>query len=430
MKRIKVLGLLFVALLLISCGGGGGGGDTSDTPVVDGPWLCFTAGSSHSAVSIHIAAYGQEDFPLPVLEYSTDGINWKSFVIDDTIVYLNKTGDRVYIRAVSTNTTFSYYDSSVYPSVYRFISFSLGGTIAASGNVMSLLDRDCKTKTIPCDGCFSHLFYWCENLTTAPDLPATTLTERCYHRMFDGCTSLKVAPELPAAVMKYMCYSSMFDGCTSLKTTPKLPATVMANMCYFEMFNGCTSLTTTVSELPAITLDKLCYSGMFGNCVSLVTAPELPATTLADECYEGMFAGCSSLVTAPELPATTLAKNCYENMFSGCASLTTAPELPATTLAVRSYWCMFYDCTSLTTAPELSAITLEQSCYGHMFHGCSSLTYIKVHFKDWMNSAIEWMEGVPSGGEFHCRTGFPTAGSGIDFPDGWTAINDVPEPTP
>ena len=361
---------------------------------------------------------------MPVLEYSTDGVNWKSFVVDDSIVYLNKTGDRVYVRAKSTNEAFSYYDSSVYPAVYRVISFRLGGNIAGSGNVMSLLDSDCRSKTIPCDGCFEYLFYWCENLTTAPELPATTLTERCYHRMFDGCTSLTTAPELPAEVMKYMCYSSMFERCASLKTTPKLPATVMANMCYYEMFNGCTFLATTASKLPATTLNKRCYSGMFRNCTSLVTAPELPAAT------EGMFAGCASLTTAPELPATTLAKNCYENMFTGCASLTTAPELPAITLAERSYWSMFYDCKSLTTAPELPAITLGQSCYGHMFHGCSSLTYIKVHFNDWMNSAIEWMEGVPSGGEFHCRAGFPTSGSGVYFPEGWTAINDVPEPTP
>jgi hypothetical protein len=35
------------------------------------------------------------------------------------------------------------------------------------------------------------MFYNCNNLTTAPALPATTLAERCYQFMFKFCTNLK-----------------------------------------------------------------------------------------------------------------------------------------------------------------------------------------------------------------------------------------------
>jgi hypothetical protein len=35
------------------------------------------------------------------------------------------------------------------------------------------------------------MFYECTSLTTAPELPATTLTESCYENMFYGCTNLK-----------------------------------------------------------------------------------------------------------------------------------------------------------------------------------------------------------------------------------------------
>lgn len=34
------------------------------------------------------------------------------------------------------------------------------------------------------------MFYNCTSLTTAPELPATTLADSCYGDMFNGCTSL------------------------------------------------------------------------------------------------------------------------------------------------------------------------------------------------------------------------------------------------
>ena len=62
------------------------------------------------------------------------------------------------------------------------------------------------------------MFIGCTNLTTAPELPATTLKERCYYGMFSGCTSLTTAPDLPAASLCDSCYYSMFQGCTSLNS--------------------------------------------------------------------------------------------------------------------------------------------------------------------------------------------------------------------
>ena len=144
----------------------------------------------------------------------------------------------------------------------------------------------------------------------------------------------------PTSVAERYCYQSMFQDCTLLTTAPELPATTLASNCYTQMFRGCTSLTTAPA-LPATTLASSCYNSMFQDCTSLTTAPELPATTLASGCYAQMFLGCTSLTTAPALPATTLANYCYQNMFQGCTSLTTAPELPATTLTEYCYYQMF-----------------------------------------------------------------------------------------
>lgn len=112
----------------------------------------------------------------------------------------------------------------------------------------------------------------------------------------------------------------MFQGCTSLITAPELPATTLSDYCYDDMFYGCSSLTSA-PELPATTLAEYCYDSMFSGCESLTTAPELPATTLADGCYNSMFQDCTSLTTAPVLPATTLTGNCYFNMFCYCTKL-------------------------------------------------------------------------------------------------------------
>lgn len=116
------------------------------------------------------------------------------------------------------------------------------------------------------------------------------------------------------------CYHSMFSGCTSLTSAPTLPATTLTNNCYYRMFDGCTSLASAPA-LPATTLAPGCYNGMFHDCTSLASAPALPATTLAVSCYQRMFEACTSLASVPALPATTLIDCCYQNMFTDCTSI-------------------------------------------------------------------------------------------------------------
>ena len=302
------------------------------------------------------------------LEYSTDLESWTTWDGTTTLNSSDGTEHVLYVRGT---------ENSVISGGSGKGWTLTGSNISCSGNIENLLNHETVTAgehPSMSTGCYAALFYkYCTGLTTAPELPATTLVEGCYRGMFGACTSLAVAPDLPATTLATYCYYSMFNGCTSLTTAPELPATTLANECYYYMFNGCKSLTTA-PELPATTLAQSCYTYMFSNCTSLTTPPELPATTLMSWCYQYMFSGCTSLTTAPELPATTLATYCYQNMFYGCTSLTTAPELPATTLADRCYQNMFRGCTSLTAPSELPATTLATYCYQNMFYGCTSLT--------------------------------------------------------
>ena len=318
--------------------------------------------ASTGSTSISLTKSGTPD--AITLEYKLDSGEWTSYTVGNAIDLTD--GQEVSFRAgASGNSSFS----QSYSNYYQFV-FSGSGTVAASGNIMSLLNRE-GGLTIPTSYCFAGLFEGCTSLTTAPTLPATTLAKYCYLHLFDGCSGLIAAPELPATTLADGCYSCMF-AYSGLTTAPELPATTLAENCYSNMFEECTSLTTPPT-LPATTLAKFCYSAMFVNCYGLTTAPELPATSLASSCYDSMFTNCKGLTTAPELPATTLDTYCYSNMFAS-SGLTTAPELPATTLALDCYSGMFKGCSSLASAPELPATTLASNCYNSMFYACTGLT--------------------------------------------------------
>jgi hypothetical protein len=229
---ITIILITSLILFATACGGGGGGGSDE----VEGPWLCFTANTSNSSVTTKIQ--GTLDV-VPTLEYSTNGSDWSAFVIGETTVKLKNKGDKVYIRG--DNSSFA-------KDGVNFINFVLGGSIKASGNIMSLVDKSCKSTTIPSNECFISLFLYCENLITPPDLPATTLTYGCYGGMFAGCRNMTTAPALPATTLIANCYQHMFCDCDHLSTAPVLPATDLADGCYATMFLRCSSLNSiTVS---------------------------------------------------------------------------------------------------------------------------------------------------------------------------------------
>ena len=277
--------------------------------------LTFTANEDLAGI---IFGYDGLDDPVDVvnLEYSLDGgVSWITYnIVEGEEITLN-TGESVMFRGI--NESLRYYDADM--DTYQYVICSILGSVAASGDITSLLNGIGGDYPVP-EECFSGMFADCTTLTTAPELPSTTLANWCYVSMFQDCAALTTVPELPAMTLAEGCYNQMFYGCESLTTSPELPATALAGGCYQNMFRGCTSLTTA-PELPVTTLAESCYSSMFTGCTSLTTAPELPATTLANNCYEHMFSGCTSLTTAPELPATELVTNCYQNMFTGCTSL-------------------------------------------------------------------------------------------------------------
>ena len=340
-------------------------------------------------------------YEISGLEYSVNNGDWAIVKADTEVPFGGANGD-LRLRGTNTNGT------ATASSEYSTITFTDPNVnVACTGNILTLLDwrnynivetnnaRFCSwfngcsvltsapelPATTLADNCYFGMFEKCTKLTSAPVLPATTLANSCYFRMFRDCTKLTSAPELPATTLANYCYDGMFENCTNLTSAPKLPATTLANYCYYSMFKKCTKLTSA-PVLPATTLANSCYQGMFSICTKLTSAPELPATTLADNCYNGMFSHCTNLTSASELPATTLADNCYSNMFVNCTNLTSAPVLPANTLKRNCYSNMFFDCTNLASASELPATTLADNCYQGMFYNCTKLSTVTMLASD------------------------------------------------
>ncbi len=297
------------------------------------------------------------------VEYSTDKSTW--IVWDGSTI--PSSNNKLYMRG-SGNSTF--YTSNGMRLV-------LSAKAGCYGNLNTLLDYRKPPSKLTATSCFQSMFENCENLTHAPELPATTLYPSCYQQMFLGCIGLTQAPELPATVLSPYCYYKMFYGCTSLAQAPELPATTLKNFCYQGMFYGCTSLTQA-PELPATTMTVFCYCQMFYGCTSLSQTPDLPATSLASQCYSEMFYGCTGLTKAAELSATTLKGGCYQSMFYGCTGI----KLSDT--QAGEYQTPYSIPTSGTGTSETNALTYMFGLTGGTFTGTPAIN--TVYYGAWLNT--------------------------------------------
>ena len=261
------------------------GGKTEECPT---PYVTFTANGEQKFKMT------TKNYTISGLEYSVNNGDWAT-VKAGTEVPFGGTNGTLRLRGINPNGTAN---GSTRYSTITFTDPTVD--VACIGDIRTLQDWRNYNIVETGNARFCFLFLNCSVLTSAPELPATTLANYCYYAMFSGCTNLTAAPELPATTLAGSCYTNMFHACTSLTSAPELPATTLENDCYADMFKGCTSLTA---------------------------APELPATKLASFCYYEMFYGCTSLKSAPELSATELAEACYCRIFNGCENLSSVTML-------------------------------------------------------------------------------------------------------
>ena len=134
--------------------------------------LRFTAEADNS--SVQLTAVGSA--PAVTLVKSFDGVTWENYAAGE-VIDLTNTGDFVYLAAgEGGNKTFSL-------STSAYHVFVIKGLVAASGDITSLRRFDLVQEKLE-RYCYYSMFANCAGLTSAPELPATTLVTYCYYRMF------------------------------------------------------------------------------------------------------------------------------------------------------------------------------------------------------------------------------------------------------
>ena len=248
-----------------------------------------------------------DGYKISGLEYSVNNGDWTTLEAGTGVTFGGSNGN-LRLRGTNLNGT------SV-TGQYSTITFTDSNVpVACTGDIRTLLDWDNYTTVNTENAMFINLFENCSVLTSAPELPATSLAYNCYYCMFLGCKNLKSAPKLPAKALANQCYAYMFARCTNLKTAPELPAEVLAHQCYDSMFLECKNLKTA-PKLPAKTARMYCYVGMFSGCTNLKSA-ELSIEFLYLGCCGSMFYNCTNLSSVTMLaPSDQISKatNCWYN---------------------------------------------------------------------------------------------------------------------
>ena len=219
------------------------------------PYVTFKADAEQK---FKMTPYG--GYSISRLEYSVKDGEWASVVADTEVTFGGTNGD---LRLRGTNpkgTASAWY-------AYSNITFTNNVNVACTGDIRTLLNWKYYDTVDTQNARFGYLFYDCSVLTSAPDLPATTLATNCYDCMFWECTSLESAPVLPATTLAENCYKSMFLGCTKLSAVTMLAPSDQiskATDCCYDWLNNA-GTDKTVSSRTLKVMDADAYTALEGN---------------------------------------------------------------------------------------------------------------------------------------------------------------------
>ena len=183
-------------------------------------YLCFTSTGESFVRTIgnRKTIYNTTYFCHNSLDYKINDGEWKTLkgnsnlMSDDVILH---DGDKMYVKA-------NWWTTAVPTKVYTRIY--IGGNVACSGNIMSLANFN----TIPNEYQFYDLFQG-SDITSAPDLPATTLTKGCYYNMFNGCAKLNYVKAMFTDISAQDCLTDWLSGVSATGTFVKNASATWTN---------------------------------------------------------------------------------------------------------------------------------------------------------------------------------------------------------
>lgn len=195
------------------------------TGITEGPWTASgtTNGDLICYPYVTFKADTEQKFKMTTknytisgLEYSVNYGEWKTVVANEEVTFGGANGT-LRLRGTNTDGTGSAWNRN---STITFTDPNM--KVACTGDIRTLLNWKSYSTVDTQNAQFYRLFYNCQALTSAPELPAKTLANYCYGEMFSGCTSLTSAPVLSATELAGSCYFDMFSGCTKLSTVTML----------------------------------------------------------------------------------------------------------------------------------------------------------------------------------------------------------------
>lgn len=158
---------------------------TTSKTIIDGKaeqiirYVTFTAGAEQK---FKMTTSG--NYTISNLQYSVNKGGWKNVVKDEEVTFGGANGD-LRLRGTNPNGTANNAND------YSTITFTNPKeNVACTGDIRTLQDWNNYNIVETGNARFCSLFYGCSVLTSAPELPATTLAESCYQGMFFGCVKL------------------------------------------------------------------------------------------------------------------------------------------------------------------------------------------------------------------------------------------------
>ena len=238
------------------------------TGITAGPWTAASGTTTGDLICYPYVTFTAEaaqkfkmttkdrSYTISGLQYSVNNGKWEDIVVDKEVTFGRAYGT-LRLRGTNINGTASSW------SKYSTITFTDKNVkVTCTGDIRTLLDWRIYSTVDTQNARFCYLFDGCSVLTSAPELPATTLADYCYYGMFNGCTSLTTAPVLKATTLAKYCYSFMFYGCKKIATVTMLvPSDLIfgkTSCCYNWLYNA----GTYVSSRTLIVTDEAAYNAL------------------------------------------------------------------------------------------------------------------------------------------------------------------------
>lgn len=322
-----------------------------------------------------------------------------------------------------------------------------GSNVSVKGNIMSLIDYEMPSETIPSNSGFMKMFEGCTTLTdiSGLELPFTDLNEDFQMwRMFYG-TGLTNLDDYDIE-FNSVGNNGMYEMFASSKTssTPKIHIYGdVGDQGMMDLFKDCSSLTKIQQLKVDGTLYRRALYDMFRNCTSITTLDgniDFNFKGMRNEALAWMFERCTSLNDAKiDLSNCSVANKeskVFQYMFYGCTSLESMPIMPNCKIEASQYNSMFGNCSKLKYTTPIKGLLSDDSsnAFMNMFTTCPLVDEIHLEIEDNTSSDVDkktiftnWLVNVASEGTVHMPLNFVLqrdSASGI--PVGWNRSADIP----